>query len=60
MKTTIALILIALAVIRTWTKWLKDYESNSTNSQKLAQLVVAITTTWAFYVIASDHIEIID
>jgi len=60
MKTTIALILLAFAVIRTWTRWAQDCSDNTSNSERLAQLFVAISTTWAFYIIASNHIEITD
>ena len=52
---TIALVLLALAVVRSWVKIVKD---NDNNESILPALVVAITTTWAYYVIASEHISI--
>lgn len=60
MKTTITLILFAFAVIITWSKWAQNCGDDTPNSETIAQLFVAIVTTWAFYIIASDHIEIID
>ena len=51
----IALVLLALAVVRSWTSFVK---SNNKGENPLPALVVAISTTWAYYVIASEHISI--
>ncbi len=56
MKITIAFIILSFAVIRTWIKFAKDSEEKGKNT--IGQLVVAITTTWAFYEVASQHIQI--
>lgn len=55
MSTTIALIILALAVIRTWVNFSNRLISGHS---RFAAFLLAMVTTWAFYIVAALHVNI--